>query len=148
MKSTPLRFAGLLLMAGAISAGAQSKTSAQHFAGIWNAEFQGKTFATLTLREKDNQLTGSMTGANINLDKNGNLTSAEKSGSESKIADAKLAGDTLSFDTKDQDSGEVMNWKMQVSSNSDGELLLVIPGRHVGIPTPRPWKIVREVPHP
>ena len=148
MKSTSLHLAGLLLVVIAISAGAQSKTPAQRFAGTWNAQFQGKTFTTLKLAAKDDQLTGSMTGANINLDKVGNLTSAEQSGSESEISDAKLAGDTLSFATKDQDSGETINWKMKIKSNSEGELLLVIPEPHMGIPTPRPWKITRESPHP
>ncbi len=132
----------------AISAGAQSKTSVERFAGTWNAQFQGKTFTTLKLVARDNQLTGSMTGANINLDKVGNLTSAEQSGSESEISDAKLAGDTLSFATKDQDSGETINWKMKVKSSNEGELLVVIPEPHIGIPTPRPWKITRESPHP
>ena len=148
MKSTPRFLAGLLLMAIAVSAAAQSKTPAQRFAGTWHAKFQGNTFSTLKLLVKDNQVTGSMSGANINLDKDGNLTSAEGTGSESEITDAKLAGDTLSFVTKDQDSGETINWKMQVKSSNEGELLLVIPGPHVGIPTPRPWKITRESPHP
>lgn len=146
MKSNSLHLAGLLLVAIAISAAAQSKTQAQRFAGTWNAQFQGKTFTTLKLAAKDNHLTGSITGANINLDKDGNLTSAEQSGSESEITDAKLAGDTLSFATKDEGSGETVNWKMQVKTNDEGELLLVVPEPHVGIPTPRPWKITRESP--
>lgn len=143
MKSTPLFLAGLLLMAIAISAAAQSKTPAQRFAGTWHAKFQGNTFSTLKLLVKDNQVTGSMSGANINLDKDGNLTSAEGTNDESQISDVKLAGDALSFATKNEDTGEVINWKMRLTNEREGELLLVLPEPHPGIPTPRPWKIVR-----
>ena len=131
-------------MAIAISAAAQSKTPVQRFAGTWNAKFQGKTFSTLKLLLKDNQVAGSMTGANINLDKDGNLTSAEGTDDEDQIRDVKLTGDALSFTTKSEDTGEVINWKMRLTNEHEGELLLVLPDPHPGIPTPRPWKIVRR----
>jgi len=130
-------------MAIAVSAAAESKTPAQRFAGTWHAKFQGKTFSTLKLLVKDDQVTGSMTGANINLDKAGNLTSAEGTEDESQISDVKLAGDALSFKTKNEDSGEVINWQMRLTNEREGELLLVVPEPHPDIPTPRPWKIVR-----
>lgn len=144
MKSTSLHLAGLLLVVTAIFAGAQSKTPAQRFAGTWNAQFQGKTFTTLKLAAKDNQLTGSMTGANINLDKDGNLTSAEGTDDEDQISAVKLTGDTLLFTTKNEDTGEVINWRMRLTNEHEGELLLLMPEPHPGIPTPRPWKIVRR----
>ncbi len=143
MKSTPLHWAGLVLVVIAVSAAAQSKTPAQRFAGTWHAKFQGKTFSTLKLLVKDDQVTGSMTGANINLDKDGNLTSAEGTEDESQISNVKLTGDTLLFTTKNEDSGEVINWKMRVTNEREGELLLVLPEPHPDIPTPRPWKLVR-----
>jgi hypothetical protein len=143
VKSTPLHLAGLLLVLTAISAAAQSKTPAQRFAGTWHAKFQGKTFSTLKLLVKDDQVTGSMTGANINLDKDGNLTSAEGTGDESQISNVKLTGDALLFTTKNEDSGEIINWKMRVTNEREGELLLVLPAPHPDIPTPRPWKLVR-----
>ena len=144
MKSTSLHLTGLWLVVTAISAGAQSKTPAQRFAGTWNAQFQGKTFTTLKLAAKDNQLTGSMTGANINLDKDGNLTSAEGTDDEDQISAVKLTGDTLLFTTKNEDTGEVINWRMRLTNEHEGELLLLMPEPHPGIPTPRPWKIVRR----
>jgi hypothetical protein len=148
VKSTALDLAGLLLAVIAISAAAQSKTPAQRYAGTWNAHFQGKTFTTLKLVARDNQLTGSMTGANINLDKDGNLTSAEETDDEGHISDVKLTGDTLLFTTKNEDSGEVINWKMRLTNEHEGELLLLVPEPHPGIPTPRPWKIVRRFSKP
>ncbi len=132
----------------AVSAAAQSKTPAQRFAGTWHAKFQGNTFATLKVLVKDNQVTGSMTGANINLDKAGNLTSAEGTDEESQIKDVKLNGDALSFTTKNEDSGETINWKMRLTNEREGELLLVLPEPHPDIPTPRPWKIVRGLSKP
>ena len=148
MKSISLHLAGLLLVVTAISAGAQSRTPAQRFAGTWNARFQGETFATLKLVARDNQLTGSMTGANINMDKDGNLTSAEGTDDESQVSDVKLTGDALSFTTKNEDTGEVINWKMRLTNEREGELLLLMPEQHPGIPTPRPWKLVRRLNKP
>ena len=148
MKSSPMYLAGLLLMAIAVSAAAQSKTPAQRFAGTWNAKFQGNTFATLKLLVKDDQLTGSMSGANINLDKDGNLTSAEGTDDEGQISDVKLTGDTLLFTTKNEDTGEAINWRMRLTNEHQGELLLLIPEPHPGIPTPRPWKIIRRLSKP
>jgi len=143
VKFKPLHLTGLLLLVIAVSAAAQSKTPAQRFAGTWHAKFQGKTFSTLKLLVKDDQVTGSMTGANINLDKAGNLTSAEGTEDESQINNVKLTGDTLAFTTKNEDSGEVINWKMRLTNEREGELLLVVPEPHPDIPTPRPWKLVR-----
>lgn len=135
-------------MAVAISAAAESKTPAQRFAGTWHAKFQGNTFSTLKLLVKNDQVTGSMTGANINLDKAGNLTSAEGTDDVSQINNVKLTGDALSFTTKNEDSGEVINWKMRVTNEREGELLLVLPEPHPDIPTPRPWKLVRGLSKP
>ena len=148
MKSTPLHLAGLVLAVIAVSAAAQSKTPAQRFAGTWHAKFQGNTFSTLKLVVKDDQVTGSMTGANINLDKNGDLTSAQATDDVGQISDVKLTGDTLSFTTKNEDSGEVINWKMRLINEREGELLLVMPEPHPDIPTPRPWKLVRGLSKP
>jgi hypothetical protein len=148
VKSPALHSAGLLLVVIAISSAAQSKTSAQRYAGTWHARFQGKTFTTLKLVARDNQLTGSMTGANINMDKDGNLTSAEGTGDDSQISDVKLTGDTLFFTTKNEDTAEVINWKMRLTNEHEGELLLLLPEQHPGIPTPRPWRIVRAFSKP
>lgn len=148
MKSTPLHLAGLVLAVIAVSAAAQSKTPAQRFAGTWHAKFQGNTFSTLKLVVKDDQVTGSMTGANINVDKDGNLTSAQETDDVGQISDVKLTGDALSFTTKNEDSGEVINWKMRLINEREGELLLVMPEPHPDIPTPRPWKLVRGLSKP
>lgn len=134
---------GLLLLGAVIAVAAQKPSATQRFAGTWHAKFQGNTFATLKLSVKDDQLTGSMTGANINLDKDGNLISAEGTGDESQISDVKLTGDTLLFTTKNVDSGDVINWKMSLTNGQQGELLLLLPEPHPDIPTPRPWKIIR-----
>ena len=137
-----------ILLATVIPLMAQKPTETQRFAGTWKAKFQGNTFSTLKLSLKDSQLTGSMTGANSNLDKDGNLTSAQATGDEDQIGDVKLAGDTLSFTTKNEDTGEIINWKMRLTNQRQGELLLVLPEPHPDIPTPRPWKIVRSLTKP
>jgi hypothetical protein len=138
----------LVLLCAILAVAAEKPNGKERFAGTWNARFQGNTFATLKLSVKDNQVTGSMTGANINLDKNGNLTSAQASDDQGEISNAKLVGDALLFETKNEDTGEVINWKMRLTNEHEGELLLVMPEAHPGIPTPRPWKIVREFSKP
>ena len=136
---------GLIMLGTVFAAAAQKPTGKERFAGTWNAKFQGNTFVTLKLLVRNDQLTGSMTGANINMDKDGNLTSAQGTEDESQLSDVKLTADTLSFTTKNEDSGETINWKMSLTNEREGELLLVIPGPHPDIPTPRPWKIVRQL---
>lgn len=139
----------LVLLATVVAVAAQKPTGKQRFAGTWNARFQGNTFATLKLLVRDNQVTGSMTGTNINLDKDGNLTSAQSTDDdEAQISDVKLTGDTLSFTTKNEDTGDVINWTMLLTNEHEGELLLLLPEPHPGIATPRPWKIVREFSKP
>ena len=137
-----------VLLGAVIPLMAQQPNGMQRFAGTWKAKFQGDTFSTLKLSLKDNQLTGSMTGANINLDKDGNLTSAQGTDDLDQVRDVKLASDTLSFTTKNEDTGEVINWKMRLINQRQGELLLVLPQPHPGIPTPRPWKLVRGLSTP
>ena|SRR5579864_838822 len=138
----------LVLLGTVIAVAAQKPTGKQRFAGTWNAKFQGNTFTTLKLLVRDNQLTGSMTGANINMDKDGNLTSAQETDDEGQISDVKLTGDTLLFTTKNEDTGEIINWKMLLTNEHEGELLLLLPQPQPGIPTPRPWKIVRKFSKP
>jgi hypothetical protein len=138
----------LVLLGTVITVAAQKPNGKQRFAGTWHAKFQGNTFSTLKLLVKDDQVSGSMTGANINMDKDGNLTSAEGTEDESQISDVKLTEDTLLFTTKNEDSGEVINWKMRLTNEHEGELLLLLPESHPGIPTPRPWKIVRQFSKP
>jgi hypothetical protein len=138
----------LVLLGTVITAGAQKPSGKQRFAGTWKAKFQGDTFTTLKLLVRDNQVTGSMTGANINMDKDGNLTSAQETDDEGQISDVKLTEDTLLFTTKNEDTGEVINWKMRLTNEHEGELLLLMPEPHAGIPTPRPWKIVRQFSQP
>jgi hypothetical protein len=76
------------------------------------------------------------------------LTSAQATDDVGQISDVKLAGDALLFTTKNEDSGEAINWKMRLTNEHEGELLLLIPAPHPGIPTPRPWKIVRQLSKP
>ena len=138
----------LVLLGTVIAVAAQKPTGTQRFAGTWNAKFQGNTFTTLKLLVRDNHLTGSMTGANINMDKEGNLTSAQETDDEGQISDVKLTGDTLLFTTKNEDTGEAINWKMRLTNEHEGELLLLLPEQHPRIPTPRPWRIVRAFSKP
>ena len=50
----------------------------RQFVGTWRAKFQGKVFLTIKLETQEGKLTGTATHAEVQLDKNGELTSAEE----------------------------------------------------------------------
>jgi hypothetical protein len=135
---------GLLLASSAVTLG-QAKpasTSYQRFVGTWGAQFQGKTFVTLKLSVQGQSLGGTITGAFIHLDPEGNLVIARPKPNERQIIEAKLTGDVLAFKAQEADKPPV-SFKMKLTSADAGELTLIIPPRP-GEPVPRPWKIVRE----
>ena len=48
-----------------------------HLLGTWQARFKGKVFETIKLEKQQGKLTGSVRGADIEVDKDGELTSAQ-----------------------------------------------------------------------
>ena len=111
------------------------------FVGTWQAQFQGKTFVTITLTNQDGKLGGTISHSTIQLDKNGELTSAAQTDGEDAVSDAVLKGNTLRLTAKDQDSQDTNQCEMKLTGTDQAELRLL--GSPPDGAAPKPWKLVR-----
>ncbi len=142
-----------VLTAGAFSLTAVEKpqakdtpaSDARPFAGTWRAEFQGKRFLTLTLREDQGRMTGSFSPFNVNFDASGNLAEAEAgTHGGGEIVGATFSNGTLHFKCKDVETGEVDDFAMKLVDKDHAEFDLVGAPATPGSATPRPLVLTRE----
>src|ERR1700722_14382812 len=114
----------------------------QPFVGIWQARFKGKVFETIKLEKQQGKLTGSVRGADIEVDKDGELTSAHAiDGSDpDPIVEATLASGTLRITIKEKDSDDTIQFQMKPTGPDQAELRILAPP---DVPTPKPWKLER-----
>jgi hypothetical protein len=123
---------------------ASTDADLQQFVGTWHAEFKGKTFLTIKLEKQDRKLTGTASHADIRLNKDGELTSAEEQDVSNPIVEAKLTNGTLRITIKDQDSQDTYECKMKRTGTDQAQLQIVIPPDVGGeVPRPKPWKLER-----
>jgi hypothetical protein len=107
------------------------------FVGTWQAQFQGKPFVTLTLAMLDGKLTGTLSRVSIQLDKDGELTSAATQDGSDPISDAQVSGQTLRFAARD-DQGATQ-YELTLTGSNRAELWFKsVPS---GQPTPKPWSL-------
>ncbi len=112
----------------------------QQFAGTWHAQFKGKTFLTVKLEKQQGKLTGTVSHADMQVGKDGELTSAQPSEGSDPIVEAKLTGGTLLITTKEQDSDDTIQCEMKLTGTDQAELRILAPP---DVPTPKPWKLER-----
>jgi len=97
--ASALLFAACLELSGfSIQAGQVNKTNAdlQPFVGTWQATFKGKVFQTIKLERKGDELSGTVSHADIKVDpKSGELTEATASDDNHAIVEASLKNGTL-----------------------------------------------------
>jgi len=93
---------------------------AADYVGTWHWMFQGKAFATMTLQQNSDQLTGSLTGVSIELDKNGKLTKAVATDGPSSKLNVFLKSGVLHVSEKDGD--DEIEWTMTLTSPRTAEL--------------------------
>lgn len=120
-------------------------TNAKQFVGVWKASFQGHTFLTVTLAIDGNKLTGSVSHADIELNKAGELTKAEANDAEEPdpIIDARVDGDTLRITTKSTDGSEdSIEAEIRLVAGNEADLRMVVPP---DVPAPKPWRLERVV---
>jgi hypothetical protein len=118
----------------------QPPASTDAFAGTWQAQFQGKTFLTIKLTSQDGKLTGTVSHANVQVDQNGELTSAEPGTGEDPVIDAKLDGNTLLLTSKDQQSQNTAQFQITLTGTDQAEVQQL--GKISGT-TPKSWKLER-----
>ena len=112
----------------------------QQFVGTWHAQFKGKTFLTIKLEQQQGKLTGTVSHADLQVGKDGELTSAEAHEGSNPIVEAKLTGGTLLITTKEETSDDTIQCEMKLTGTDQGELRVLAPP---DVPTPKPWKLER-----
>ena len=138
-----LLLATCLVVSGfSIQVAQSSNTNAdlQQFVGTWHAQFKGKTFLTINLQRQQGKLTGSVSHVDLQVDKNGELTSAEEHEGSDPIVEARLANGTLHITTKEQTSQDTIQCDMKLTGTDQAELRVLAPP---DVPAPKPWKLER-----
>jgi hypothetical protein len=113
-----------LLIAG-LPLAAQDADAQKKFAGAWEAKFKDKVICTIVLKAGD-QISGETDACNINIDANGDLQEPEASDSDKSpepILNAKLQGDTLTFEQKDGD--DMLKFAMKLVGDGQAELRIL-----------------------
>lgn len=114
------------------------------FVGTWHAKFKGKTFLTIKLEKQGGKLTGTASHAGIELDEDGELTSAEEQDASDPIVEAKLTNGALRITIQEQDSQDTFQCEMKLTGTDQAQLQIVIPPDVSGeAPRPKPWKLER-----
>jgi beta-lactamase regulating signal transducer with metallopeptidase domain len=114
----------------------------QPFVGTWQARFKGKVFETIKLEKQRGKLTGSVRGTDIEVDKDGELTSAHANDSSDPdpIVEARLASGILRITIKEKDSEDTIQFEMKPTGPDQAELRILAPP---DVPAPKPWKLER-----
>src|SRR5580704_639350 len=114
----------------------------QPFIGTWQARFKGKVFETIKLGKQQGKLTGSVRGADIEVDKDGELTSAHAIDSRDPdpIVEDTLASGILRRTRKEQDSEHPIHFEAELTRPDQAELRILAPP---DVPLPNPWKLER-----
>lgn len=113
--------------------------NAKQFVGVWNAIVQDRPFMTITLTTEQDKLVGTMSHADIEVNKEGELTKAEPSGGEDPIANLRVKGNILRITIKTSD-GDSIQSGLTLTAADEAELQMLVPS---GVPTPKPWKLKR-----
>lgn len=119
-------------MAGAFASVAQevSKPSDEKapdlkaFVGTWTASYNGDVFATLTLKNVNGKLTGTLNNFDINTDKEGNLADGtHQDDGDAPLLNVRFKDGALYFIVLEKDQYRPgMNWKFAVLNATEGEL--------------------------
>ena len=115
----------------------------QAFAGIWQAQFQGKTFVTIKLEDQNGKLSGSITNSQIQLDNQGELTSAEPQVGEDAFTEIKVSDKVLHLTSKSTNGQDTTQYEMEINGTDQAELRFV--GLPSGVTTPKPWTLHKAV---
>jgi hypothetical protein len=121
--------AGFLLLCGMQTAISQSPTASsaaasvvkvKDFAGTWNWMFKDKRFATMTLEQDGDRLTGTMTNGHIDMDDSGKITNASSATGSTSIVKTTMENGRLILLAKDGENET--EFAMTLTSPSTAEL--------------------------
>jgi len=131
----------LPLLSVQIAQSASLRTNLEEFAGVWQGEFKGHTFITLTLKIEAGKLVGTCIHT-TSLEKNsaGELTRVDEKNSTDRILDSRLDGNKLVLKIADNgDEQNTMECAFWLTSRNRGELEVVAPDDDKW----KPWKMLR-----
>jgi len=120
------------------------------FVGTWEAKFDGKTFQTIKIENKDSKLTGTANHISIALDPDGNLVDAKAKEGEDQITSAKVEGKVLRLTCTGKahvntDAGtsdtETTQYEMKLTGTDEAEIHPF--GDGVDAPQLKPWMLQR-----
>jgi hypothetical protein len=115
----------LLPVLFSLSLAGQDAEAQKKFAGTWEAKWKDKVVCTITLKAGV-QITGETIACNIHVDANGDLEEPESTssgGTPAPILNAKLQGDTLTF--QEEGDGEVIKFEMKLLGGGRAELKIL-----------------------
>jgi len=92
------------------------------------------------LEKQQGKLTGTASHPEIQLDKDGELTSAEEHDGSDPIVEAKLTSGILRITTKEQDSQDTIQCEMKLTGTDQAEFRILTPP---DVTAPKPWKLER-----
>ena len=119
-----------------------TSSNAKQFVGTWQGSFNGKPFLTVTFNVAGNKVSGSMSHADIDVNKAGELTKAEVRDGQDTITEAQVKGNVLRFTTKSTDGSEdSMQAELKLIAPGKGEVRMV--GLPPDVPAPKPWAVSR-----
>src|ERR1700736_6038670 len=104
-----------LLLLTSVPLVAQNAEAQKKFAGTWEAKWKDKVICTVRLKAGE-EISGEMEACSINVDGNGDLQEPESTEHSdqppSPLLKAKLQGDTLTFESKDDDDVQKFEMKL------------------------------------
>ncbi len=119
-----------------------TSSNAKQFVGTWQGSFDGKPFLTLTFNVAGNKVSGSMSHADIDVNKAGELTKAEARDGQDTITEAQVKGSVLRFTTKSTDGSEdSMQAELKLIAPDKGEVRMI--GLPPDVPPFKPWAVRR-----
>jgi beta-lactamase regulating signal transducer with metallopeptidase domain len=77
-----------------------AKFSLKHFVGTWTANYEGQTYIEVSLKQKGDELSGSVSLGNFGIDNDGQVNHVQDEPSPdhaNSISSSRLEGDTLTF---------------------------------------------------
>jgi hypothetical protein len=138
---------GPLILAAVLTATptVQSSTAA----GVWTAEFNGKTFIKLELHAEAATLAGTINGGDIQVDDHGDLRHVGDLRADARpIFDVRQQGSTVTFSAKDDDDTD--QFELRIRNDGHAELRLILTEAFKaelaadGVPVPKPFVLTRQ----
>jgi hypothetical protein len=123
--------------------------NAKQFVGVWKGDFHGNPFVTVTIGFEGDKLVGTVSHADIEVNKDGELTKAQAGGgADDPITDAQVKGDVLRITTKSADGSEdSFQSELRLVANNEVSMQIVVPPE-VPAPAPKPWRLERVAAKP